>query len=69
MTPMTQLHPKILAKDGKQEFVVLPCEEFIALQEALEVAQDLLALEARRENQGGPIFTQEEVEREFGLRS
>jgi hypothetical protein len=30
---MTELHPQILTRDGKPEFVVLPYEEFISLRE------------------------------------
>jgi hypothetical protein len=30
---MTQLHPQFLTKNEKPEFVVLPYEEFIDLQE------------------------------------
>ncbi len=66
---MTELHPQILIKDGKKEFVVLPYEEFVAMQELLEDAEDLRALRAARiENQGQPSVSQDEVEREFGLR-
>jgi hypothetical protein len=33
---MIQLHPQFLPKDGRTEYVVLPYEEFLALQELLE---------------------------------
>ena len=32
---MIELHPEILSKDGKPEFVVLPFEEFMRLREEL----------------------------------
>jgi hypothetical protein len=32
---MIELHPEILTKNGKPEFVVLPFEEFLRLREAL----------------------------------
>ncbi|MEW6158213.1 MAG: hypothetical protein AB1813_12315 [Verrucomicrobiota bacterium] len=32
---MIELHPEILTKDGKPEFVVLPFEEFMRLREEL----------------------------------
>ena len=35
------IHPQIIEKDGKKEFVVLPYDEFLAMQEALEDLQDL----------------------------
>jgi PHD/YefM family antitoxin component YafN of YafNO toxin-antitoxin module len=38
------IHPQIIEKDGKKEFVVLPYEEFLALQEALEDYEDLKTL-------------------------
>ena len=41
---MIELHPQILEKNGKREFAVLPYQEFIALQEVLADAQDLLDL-------------------------
>ncbi len=31
---MLKLHPEILKKNGKNEFVVLPYEEFLALHSA-----------------------------------
>lgn len=39
-----KLHPEILKKNGKNEFVVLPYEEFLALQERLADAEDLMEL-------------------------
>ena len=41
---MLKLHPEILVKDGKKQFAVLPYEEFLALQERLADADDLLEL-------------------------
>lgn len=38
------LHPQVIEKDGRKEFVVLPYEEFVKLQKALENYQDLLDL-------------------------
>jgi hypothetical protein len=35
---MIQLHPEFLKKNGKREFVVLPYDEFVAVQELLEDA-------------------------------
>src|SRR5216117_2422037 len=42
---MIELHPEILSKNGKREFVVLPYEEFMALQEELEDLEDLRQLD------------------------
>ena len=41
---MIQLHPQILENNGKRQFAVLPYDEFIALQEILADAQDLIDL-------------------------
>jgi len=38
------IHPQIIEKDGKKEFVVLPYQEFLRLQEELEDYQDLKTL-------------------------
>ena len=38
------IHPQIIEKNGRKEFVILPYEEFIRIQEALEDYQDLKAL-------------------------
>lgn len=38
------IHPQIIEKDGKKEFVVLPYDEFLLVQEALEDYDDLRAL-------------------------
>jgi PHD/YefM family antitoxin component YafN of YafNO toxin-antitoxin module len=38
------IHPQIIEKDGKKEFVVLPYEEFLRLQDALEDYEDLKTL-------------------------
>ncbi len=38
------IHPQIIEKDGKREFVILPYEEFIRLQEELDDYQDLKTL-------------------------
>ena len=47
-----KLHPEFLTKNGKKEFVVLPYEEFEALQEILLEAQDLIDLRAAKAAEG-----------------
>ena len=42
------IHPQIIEKDGKKEFVVLPYEEFLRLQEELEDYEDLKVLREER---------------------
>lgn len=38
------IHPQIIEKDGRKEFVVLPYDEFVRLQEELEDYEDLKTL-------------------------
>ncbi len=44
-----QLHPQVIEKEGRKEFVVLPYEEFLQIQEALEDFEDLRELKKERE--------------------
>ena len=39
---MLKLQAEILVKNGKKQFAVLPYEEFVAVQERLADADDLL---------------------------
>jgi|CXWL01.1.fsa_nt_gi hypothetical protein len=65
---MLELHPEFLKKNGQNEFVVLPYDEFVRLQELLEDAEDLLDLEkAREENAGQPGIPLKEVMKRFGM--
>lgn len=45
---MIQLHPKFLKRDGKEQFAVLPFEEFLAIQEILEDLEDYRLIEEAR---------------------
>lgn len=47
-----KLHPEILKKNGKNEFAVLPYEEFLALQERLADAEDVLELRKAKRAEG-----------------
>jgi len=49
---MIQLTPEFLKKNGNPEFVVLPYEEFLAVQQLLEDLEDLQDLrQAKAEEQ------------------
>jgi hypothetical protein len=50
---MLKLHAAILTRDGKKEFAVLPYEEFLAVQEMLADAADLLELRKAKRKEGG----------------
>jgi hypothetical protein len=65
---MLKLHPEILSKNGQKQFAVLPYEEFLAVQERLADAEDLLELRKAKRTEGKkksiPLAT---VKRELGL--
>ena len=65
---MIELHPEILKKNGKSEFVVLPYEEYEALQELLADYQDLLDLrDAKSKESCKPSVPLTEVKDQLGL--
>jgi hypothetical protein len=66
---MLTLHPEILVKNGKKQFAVLPYEEFIAVQERLADAEDLIELrKAKRANGKKRSIPLAEAKRVLGLR-
>ena len=65
---MIELHPEILSKNGKREFVVLPYEEFVALQEELEDLEDLRQLdEAVASERSSPSIPWPEAKKKLGI--
>ena len=50
---LMKLHPEIMSKNGRKQFVVLPYEEFVAVQERLADADDLLELRKAKRAEGG----------------
>lgn len=65
---MIELHPEILEKDGKKQFVILTYEEFAAIEEALADAEDLAELrDAKSEEHDALGVPLEEVVDELGL--
>ena len=66
---MLKLHPEILVKDGKKQFAVLPYDEYVALQERLADAEDLLELRKAKRVEGKKrSIPLAQVKRELGLR-
>jgi len=62
------LHPQIIEKEGKKEFVVLPYEEFIELKEALEDFDDLKELRKEKEaSKDQPTISLAEVAKQLKL--
>ena len=43
------IHPQIIEKEGKKEFVIIPYEEFLLIQEALDDLDDLRELREEKE--------------------
>jgi len=63
-----ELHPEFLTKNGEKQFAVLSYQEFVALQEWLEDAEDLLDLRAaQKEEADAPTISLSELEKEFGI--
>ena len=61
------LHPQILEKDGRKQFVILPYEEFERIQEALEDLEDLQTLrEAKASEAEAPTLSLAQVREELG---
>lgn len=61
-----ELHPEILAKNGRNEFAVLPYEEFVALEEWLADVEDLLDLrDAKQAEHDAPTNSLVEIESRF----
>ncbi|MCH8474744.1 MAG: hypothetical protein LAT55_05885 [Opitutales bacterium] len=46
------IHPQVIEKEGKKEFVVLPYEEFLAIKESLEDYEDLKDLREAKVAEG-----------------
>ncbi len=63
-----ELHPFFLEKNGKREFVVLPYDEFVPIEEMIEDAPDVrLFDEARRDSAGEPTLTAAEIKTRYGI--
>jgi PHD/YefM family antitoxin component YafN of YafNO toxin-antitoxin module len=62
------LHPQVIEKEGKKEFVVLPYEEFLQIQEALEELEDLCELKKEREeSRDAPSRNLRDIGKELGF--
>jgi len=63
-----KLHPQLIEKDGKKEFVILPYDEFLTLEEIMNDYEDLQDLrkakEGSREQKGIPL---DQVVSDLGL--
>ena len=65
---MLDLNPQVIKKDGKKEFVILPYEEFLKIQEQLEDYEDLQILrQATEKEREDPTIGLEEAKRKLDL--
>jgi hypothetical protein len=65
---MAYLNPQIIEKDGKKEFVVLPYEEFLKLEEDIACYDDLRLLrDAKEEEQNAPSVSFEKAKSILGV--
>ena len=65
---MASLHVNYIEKDGKKEFVVIPYEEFIELQEQLADYEDLRELRKAKAAEGtAPTVSLEEAKKQFNM--
>ncbi|HUL29398.1 MAG TPA: type II toxin-antitoxin system Phd/YefM family antitoxin [Thermodesulfobacteriota bacterium] len=64
---MVTLHAQIIKKNGKRDYVVLPYEEFVKVQEELEDYDDLRSLrEAKETEKDAPTITMAQLKEKIG---
>jgi len=67
---MVTLHAQIIKKNGKKDYVVLPYEEFLKIQEELEDYDDLRSLrEAKETEKDAPTIGMAKLKKRIGRRT
>ena len=67
---MVTLHAQIIKKDGKKEYVVLPYEEYLQVQEELQDYEDLRCLrEAKEAEKDAPTIGIDELKKKIKMRT
>lgn len=67
---MVTLHAQIIKKNGKKDYVVLPYEEFLKVQEELEDYDDLRSLrEAKELEKDAPTIGMAELKKKIRRRT
>ena len=67
---MIALHPSILEKKGVKEFAVVPYNEFLKIQEALDHYEDLKLLrQAKLEEENSPTISLLEAKSFFKIKN
>lgn len=65
-----ELHAQIIKKNGENEFVVLPYDEFQKIQEEIALYEDLRCLrEAKADEKDAPTICLEELKKKFSGRT
>jgi PHD/YefM family antitoxin component YafN of YafNO toxin-antitoxin module len=65
---MIKIRPTIIEKNKKKEFVVLPYEDFLKIQEELEDYEDLKMLRRAKRREGkAPAIELKDVKKQWGL--
>ena len=63
---MVTLNAQIIRKEGKKEYVVIPYDEFLKIQEELHNYEDLRCLrEAKEAEKGAPTISIDEIKRQM----
>lgn len=67
---MVTLHAQIIKKEGKKEYVVLPYEEYLKVQEELQDYEDLRCLrEAKEAEKDAPTIGMDELKEKIKMRT
>ncbi len=67
---MSALNIQIIKKNGKKEYVVMPYEEFLRVQEELDDYQNLRCLrEAKEAEQYAPTVNIEDLKKHLNIRA
>ena len=65
---MMNMKPQVIKKNGKKEFVILPYEEFVKIQEQLEDYDDLRTLREAKEKEGNaPVISLKDAKKKLNL--
>jgi len=66
---MVKFHANILEKNGEKEFVILPYEEFVKIQEELDDYECLKALREAKSKEGkAKTYSINEVKKELKIK-
>ena len=67
---MVELHAQIIKREGKNEYAVIPYEEFLRIQEKLDDYEDLRCLrEAKADEKNAPTVGIDELRRRVAGRA